>query len=140
MKIQLSDAWLQCTCDLQTLAVFWIISIYTGHSASIAGIVKDLWNMKSILVTNLFWVITWSPSVGKWKVPFCFTIKSYTLLYHQPYTQVENQQSLVDLCIKLENKKYYHINCGVIQGFLALRKAVTTHCLLERLLLLVRTK
>ena len=24
-------------------------------------------------------------------------------------------------------KKYYNINCGVIQGFPALRKAVTTH-------------
>ena len=23
--------------------------------------------------------------------------------------------------------KFYHINCGVIQGFPALRKAVTTH-------------
>ena len=25
------------------------------------------------------------------------------------------------------NKNIYHINCGVIQGFPALRKAVTTH-------------
>ena len=25
------------------------------------------------------------------------------------------------------NKPFYHINCGVIQGFPALRKAVTTH-------------
>ena len=59
---------------------FRIISIYIGHSAGIAGIIKDLWNMKSILVTNLFWV-TWSPSVSRWRVSFCFTVKSYTLLY-----------------------------------------------------------
>ena len=24
-------------------------------------------------------------------------------------------------------KLFYHINCGIIQGFLALRKAITTH-------------
>ena len=36
--------------------------------------------MKSTLVTNLFWV-TWSPSVSRWRVSFCFTVKSYTLLY-----------------------------------------------------------
>ena len=58
----------------------WIISIYIGHSAGIAGIIRDLWNMKSILVTNLFWV-TWSPSVSRWRVPFCFTVESYTLFY-----------------------------------------------------------
>ena len=26
-----------------------------------------------------------------------------------------------------KKESFYHINCGVIQGFLALRKAVTTH-------------
>ena len=66
---------------LTNIGCFWIISIYIGNSASIAGIIKDLWNMKSILVTNLFWVITWSPSVRRWRVPFCFTVKIYTLLY-----------------------------------------------------------
>ena len=59
---------------------FWIISMYIGHSASIVSIIKDLWNFKSILVTNLSWV-TWSPSVSRWRVSFCFTVKSYTLLY-----------------------------------------------------------
>ena len=58
---------------------FWIISIYIGHSAGIVGIIKDLWNIQSVLVTNLFWVITWSPSVNRWRVPFCFTVESCTL-------------------------------------------------------------
>ena len=65
---------------LTNIGSFWIISIYIGHSAGIVGIIKDLWNMKSTLVTNLFWV-TWSPSVSRWRVSFCFTVKSYTLLY-----------------------------------------------------------
>ena len=66
---------------LTNIGSFWIISIYIGHSAGIAGIIENLWNIKSIPVTNLFWVITWSPSVSWWRVPFCFTVKSYTLLY-----------------------------------------------------------
>ena len=65
---------------LTNIGSFWIISIYIGHSAGIVGIIKDLWNIKSTLVTNLFWV-TWSPSVSRWRVSFCFTVKSYTLLY-----------------------------------------------------------
>ena len=65
---------------LTNIGSFWIISMFIGHSAGIASIIKDLWNMKSILVTNLFRV-TRSPSVSKWRVPFCSTIKSYTLLY-----------------------------------------------------------
>ena len=59
---------------------FWIISTQIGHSTGIAGIIKDLWNLKSILVTNLSWV-TRSPSVSRWRVSFCFTFKSYALLY-----------------------------------------------------------
>ena len=65
---------------LTNISSFWIISIYIGHSAGIAGVTKDFWNVKSILVTNLFWV-TWNPSVSRWRVSFCFTVKSYTLLY-----------------------------------------------------------
>ena len=64
---------------LTNIGSFRSTSIYIGHSAGIAGIIKDLWNTKSILVTNLFWV-TWSPSVSRWRVSFCFTVKSYTLL------------------------------------------------------------
>ena len=66
---------------LTNIGSFWIISIQIGHSAGIAGIIKALWNLKSILVTNLFWV-TWSPGVSRWRIPFCFTVKSYTLLYN----------------------------------------------------------
>ena len=81
MKIQLlcmtaMYMWLTNICSL------WIISIYIGHSAGVAGIIKDLWNIKSILVTNLFWVMTWSPIVSRWRVSFCFAVKSYTLLYN----------------------------------------------------------
>ena len=66
---------------LTNIGSFWIISIQIGHSAGIAGIIQDMWNLKSILVTNLFWV-TWSPGVSRWRIPFCFTVKSYTLLYN----------------------------------------------------------
>ena len=66
---------------LTNIGSFWIKSMYIGHSAGIVGIIKDLWNMKSILVTNLLYVIAWSPSVCRWRVSFCFTVKSYTLLY-----------------------------------------------------------
>ena len=66
---------------LTNIGSFWIISIQIGHSAGIAGIIQDMWNLKSILITNLFWV-TWSPIVSRWRVPFCFTAKSYTLLYN----------------------------------------------------------
>ena len=59
---------------------FWFISIYISHSAGIAGIIKDWWNIKSILVTNFPW-ITWSPSVSRWRVSFCFTAKNYIFLY-----------------------------------------------------------
>ena len=82
LKIQLLDAWLQLMYMwLTNIGSFWIISIQIGHSAGVAGIIKDLWNLKSILVTNLFWV-TWSPAVKRWRVSFCFTVKSYTLLYY----------------------------------------------------------
>ena len=67
---------------LTNIGSFWIKSMYIGHSAGIVGIIKDLWNMKSILVTNLLYVIAWSPSVFRWRVSFCFTVKSYTLLYN----------------------------------------------------------
>ena len=66
---------------LTNIGSFWINSTWIGHSAGIVGIINGLWNMKSILVKNLFWV-TWSPSVSRWRVPFCFTSKSYTLLYN----------------------------------------------------------
>ena len=66
---------------LTNIGSFWIISIQIGHSAGIAGIIKALWNLKSILVTNLFWV-TWSPSVSRWRVSFCITVKCYTLTHN----------------------------------------------------------
>ena len=66
---------------LTNIGSFWIIFKYTGHSAGIAGIIEDLWNIKSIFVTNFFWVITWGPSVSRWRVPICSTVKSWTLLY-----------------------------------------------------------
>ena len=59
---------------------FCIMSMYIGYSAGVASIIKHLWNIKTILVTNLFWV-TWNPSVSRWRVSFCLTVKSYTLLY-----------------------------------------------------------
>ena len=59
---------------------FYIMSMYIGHSAGIAGIIKHLWNIKTILVTNLLWV-TWNPSVSRWRVSICWTVESYTLLY-----------------------------------------------------------
>ena len=81
---------------LTNIGSFWIISIYIGHSAGIVGIIKDLWNMKSPLVTNLFWV-TWSPSVSRWRVSFCFTVKSYTLLYTNNNLKV-NSNILRSIC------------------------------------------
>ena len=78
------DTAVRCTTTMYTgltnIGSFWIISMYIGHSAGIAGIIEDFWNLKGILVTNLFWV-TWSPSVSRWRAPFCSTIKGYTLLY-----------------------------------------------------------
>ena len=65
---------------LTNISSFWINSKCIGNSAGIVGIIKDLWSMKSILVTNLIW-ITWNPSASRWRVSFCFTIKSYTLLH-----------------------------------------------------------
>ena len=64
---------------LTNISSFWINSECTGNSAGIVGIIKDLWSMKSILVTNLIWV-TWNPSASRRRVSFCFTVKSYTLL------------------------------------------------------------
>ena len=78
------DTAVRCTTTMYTgltnIGSFWIISMYIGHSAGITGIIEDFWNLKCILVTNLFWV-TWSPSVSRWRAPFCSTIKGYTLLY-----------------------------------------------------------
>ena len=65
---------------LTKISSFWIISIYIGHSAGIVGVTGDLWNVKSILVTNLFWV-TWNPSVRRWRVSFYFTVNSYIFLH-----------------------------------------------------------
>ena len=74
-------AWCMTTMYmwLTNISSLWINSICTGHSAGIVVIIKDLWIMKSILVTNLIWV-TWNPSVSRWRVSFCFTVKSYSLL------------------------------------------------------------
>ena len=66
---------------LTNIGSFWIISIQIGHSAGIAGIIKDFWNNKSIPVANLVYVIAWSPSVSRWRVPFCFKVNSYISLY-----------------------------------------------------------
>ena len=66
---------------LTNIGSFWINSTWIGHSAGIVGIINGLWNMKSILVTNLFWV-TWSPSVSRWRVSFCITVKCYTLTHN----------------------------------------------------------
>ena len=63
---------------LTDISSFWIISIYIGHSAGLAGIITDMRDFKTILVTNLFWVTTWSPSVSRWRVPFCYTVQSWT--------------------------------------------------------------
>ena len=68
------------TMQLTNNGSFCIRSMYIGHSAGIAGIGEHLWNIKTILVTNLFWV-TWNPGVSRRRVSFCFTVKSYTLLY-----------------------------------------------------------
>ena len=68
------------TMQLTNNGSFHIRSMYIGHSAGIAGIIEHLWNIKTVLVTNLFWV-TWNPRVRSWRVSFCFTVKSYTLLY-----------------------------------------------------------
>ena len=38
-----------------------------------------------------------------------------------------NQQIGINHLVLKKNKIFHHINCGVIQGFPALRKAVTTH-------------
>ena len=68
------------TMQLTNNGSFHIRSMYIGHSAGIAGIIEHLWNIKTVLVTNLFWV-TWNPCVRSWRVSFCFTVKSYTFLY-----------------------------------------------------------
>ena len=78
------DTVVQCMTTmylwLTNIGSFWIISIYIGHSAGIVGVTKDLWNVKSILVTNLF-CFAWNPNVRRWRVSFCFTLKSYPFLY-----------------------------------------------------------
>ena len=84
-NVMLVQVWsFSCICrttvKLTNNGSFCIRSMYIGHSAGIASIVERLWNIKSFLVTNLFWV-TWNPSVSRWRVSFCFTVKSYTLLY-----------------------------------------------------------
>ena len=38
-----------------------------------------------------------------------------------------NQQIGINHLVLKKNKIFHHINCGVIQGFPTLRKAVTTH-------------
>ena len=68
------------TMQLTNNGSFCIMSMYIGHSAGIAGIIKHLWNIKTILVTNLLWV-TWNPSVRRRRVTFCSTVESYILLY-----------------------------------------------------------
>ena len=65
---------------LTNISSFWINSKCIGNSAGKVGIIKDLWSMKSVLVTNLIWV-TRNPSESRWRVSFCFTIKSYPLLH-----------------------------------------------------------
>ena len=56
------------TMQLTNNACFCIRSMYIGRSAGVAGIVEHLWNIKSILVANLFWV-TWNSRVNRWRFP-----------------------------------------------------------------------
>ena len=47
-------------------------------------------------------------------------------------TPIVNLKADVSLQTKSKREHIYHINCGVLQGFLALRKAVTAHmCLIS---------
>ena len=66
---------------LTNISSFCIRSKSISHITGVADIFTDLWNIKSVLVTNLFW-ITWSPSVRRRRVSFCSTVKSYTSLYN----------------------------------------------------------
>ena len=68
--------------------------------------------MKSILVANLFWV-TWSPSVSRKRVSFCFTGKSYTLLYNNNilWLKFNNLNCICKLNGNTQNfilKKWHH--------------------------------
>ena len=100
---------------LTNIGSFWIISMYIGHFAGIVHIIKDLWNMKSILVTTLFWV-TWNPTVSSWRVSFCFTYKSYTLFYtHKIFSFNFNNlgwicRSILKVKIRLWNSIYTNIH------------------------------
>ena len=84
-NIMLVQVWSYSSISRSTMQLtnngsFCIRSMYIGHFAGVAGIIEHLWNNNTVLVTNLFWV-TWNPSVSRWRVSFCLTVESYTLLY-----------------------------------------------------------
>ena len=87
-NIMLVEVWnysciWRTTMQLTNNCSFCIRSMYIGHSAGIAGIGEHLWNIRSFRITNLFWV-TWSPSVSRWRVSFCCTVKSCCTLTKYP--------------------------------------------------------